>query len=114
MNTDIRQNEESTPPPDSWINYILNHAKESANADGIAFNLSREDILSIITDTCPIFLTRFTFDDNEASESPCLDIIDPDKGYVEGNVQFISVKASGLKTTLGSREPFRFGEWIRL
>jgi len=79
-------------------NNLLNAAKHRAKKQGIAFNLTKEDIE--IKEFCPVFniplkinLNGKTFSDN----SPTLDRIDPTKGYIKGNVEVISWMANRLK-----------------
>lgn len=78
-------------------------ARSNANGSGKgkkwAFDISPEDI--VIPEVCPIFgmplvtyLGAHRYLDNKAS----LDRIDPNKGYVKGNVWVISWKANRLKS----------------
>lgn len=76
--------------------YLLKAAKKRAKKKNLPFNIEIEDI--IIPDVCPVF--GFTLEVGTISErdnSPSLDKIIPELGYVKGNVKVISFKANTLK-----------------
>jgi len=76
--------------------YLLKAAKKRAKEKGLPFDISLEDI--IIPDACPVFgfpLEVGTI--SERNNSPSLDKIIPELGYVKGNVKVISFKANSLK-----------------
>jgi len=76
--------------------YMLKAAKKRADNKNLPFNLSIEDI--IIPDVCPILGIKLESGSIlERDNSPSLDRIIPDLGYVKGNVKIISFKANSLK-----------------
>lgn len=48
----------------------------------------------------------------QGPESPSLDRIVPEKGYVEGNVVIISLKANQIKSAYGLKDIKRVAEWM--
>ena len=83
---------------------MLKAAKTRSKALGIPFNLSIEDIA--IPDACPIFgISLFFTDGGRTDNTPSLDKIKPELGYVKGNVRVVSWRANRLKCD-GSLEEF--------
>ena len=84
---------------EDYFSFYLYNKKSSVNATGIKWELDKEYLESIWTDTCPVFgvpLVKRTeeFSDNTAE----LDRIVPELGYVKGNVRWISKRANRLKS----------------
>jgi hypothetical protein len=76
--------------------YLLTKAKERAKLKGLEFNITVDDI--IIPEYCPILeikLTKGKYKDYQ--NSPSLDRIDSNKGYIKGNIAVISVLANTMK-----------------
>lgn len=76
--------------------YLLKAARKRAKEKNLPFNIKIEDI--IIPKVCPIF--GFPLECGTISErdnSPSLDRVIPELGYVKGNVNVISFKANTLK-----------------
>ena len=48
-----------------------------------------------------------------ARNSPSLDKIIPSKGYVEGNVAWISFKANAIKNDANSEEILKVSKWLK-
>ena len=44
--------------------------------------------------------------------SPSLDKINPDKGYMKGNVAFISTKANSIKSDATPKEVIKVAKWL--
>lgn len=89
-------------------NLILNTAKYRAKRDGLDFNIDLTDI--VIPDECPILnipIFRST-SGRVGPNSPSLDRVDNDQGYIKGNIRVISNKANAMKrdNTLDSFEKF--------
>jgi len=101
-------------PKKTWAAYAKRDAKNRALKKGVPFDLSSAYVLSILTDTCPVFGTPFKWMGNGkiVSESPSLDRIIPSLGYVEGNVVIISSKANNIKSAYGSKELYKVADWL--
>lgn len=84
---------------------LLSNAKSRASKHNIPFNITVDDI--IVPDVCPVLgiplvwgAGRGRMNDN----SPSLDKIIPDRGYVRGNICVISWRANRLKNDASLRE----------
>lgn len=80
---------------EKWISRNKNGKKSKLRSE-----LSVEYYKSLIVDTCPLLnikLTYESFTGNTPDNYATLDKIDPNKGYVEGNVQIVSFRANTLK-----------------
>jgi predicted DNA binding CopG/RHH family protein len=90
---------------------LITRAKKRAKAKGLPFNLQEFDI--VIPRICPIlgipiFMGEGTICDN----SPSLDRINHEHGYVPKNIQVISAKANAMKNNASRAELVRFAEWV--
>ena len=85
---------------------ILARVKSRAKLKGIPFNMTVEDIT--IPKVCPILGIELTFNYGKGSghhdDSPSVDRIYPDRGYVKGNVRIISARANLLKNNATPQE----------
>lgn len=84
---------------------LVSSAKARAKKKGIDFNITVEDVE--IPESCPMLNIPLVkgkgrFSDN----SPTLDRIDNNKGYIKGNIQVISYRANSIKRD-ASIEEFR-------
>lgn len=92
---------------------ILSAARNRARKKGIPFNLTVEDI--VIPEFCPILGIKLTrnFERHGGSfSSASLDKIDPDLGYVKGNVQVLSLLANNMKSNANKEQLIMFAKWI--
>lgn len=78
---------------------FIYRARARAKKLGIPFDLDESDI--IIPELCPILGIRLIlgtgFETTGRDNSPSLDRVIPDLGYVKGNVRIISKKANTIK-----------------
>ena len=88
---------------------LISQVRARAKTRGIDFNLELEDIP--YTETCPLLGCRLipgTKTDYEYTHS--LDRIDPEKGYIKGNVWVMSKKANSMKNNASKEELILFAE----
>ena len=79
------------------VSYMLWGVKSRAKTRGIPFNLTQDDI--VIPQVCPVLGIQLVMGTGCPSpNSPSLDRIDPNYGYVKGNVQVISHRANTIKS----------------
>jgi len=95
----------------------LHAAKNRAKDRGVPFDLTEEYLESIWTGVCPVFQVRLAFPSHggnkRTANKPSLDRLVPDKGYVPGNVIWISLRANQMKNDGNSEELFRVAEWLQ-
>lgn len=76
--------------------HLFRSAKKRAKEKEIEFNIKLNNI--IIPDICPVFGIKIKLNNNKQSDdSPSLDRIDVNKGYIKGNVAVISARANRIK-----------------
>ena len=78
---------------------MLSSARSRAKRDNLQFNLTIDDI--VIPEFCPVLgmkMERCKGLGHAKDNSPSLDKITPEKGYVKGNVCIISHKANKIKS----------------
>lgn len=75
---------------------LCERARKRALSAGLPFKLKREDI--IIPIKCPVLGISLTIGGSRSASSPSLDRIDPEGGYVPGNIRVISDRANRLKS----------------
>ena len=90
---------------------LFDRAKKRAKAKKLDFNLQVSDI--VIPAFCPVLgipisIGKKTIQPN----SPSLDRIIPELGYVKGNVQVISARANAMKNDASRDELLRFAGWV--
>jgi len=105
---------EQDNPRKIWAKYANKDARKRALKKGVPFDITAAYILSIMTDTCPIYGTEFKWLGNGSilPTSPSLDRIDPAKGYVEGNVVIISSKANNIKSAYKAADLYKVADWL--
>lgn len=82
---------------DDWFRYQINLKRSECRKKGLPFDLDKEYLQGIWTDGCPVFGVPFVRFDKTHDQSPALDRVDPTKGYVKGNVCYISARANRIK-----------------
>jgi len=88
-------------------------ALKRANALNLDFNLTSKYIVGISKKTCPILGVEMKYGGGAKSNSSAsLDKIIPSKGYVEGNVQVISLLANLMKSSATPDELIKFANWV--
>ena len=107
-----------TPKQKQIRNQFFVNAQSRAKKYNLPFNLTREYLESIATDECPIFKIPFEWGRSglgkgiKKENCPSLDRILPHKGYVIGNVAFISHRANRIKDNASMEEMYRIADWI--
>ena len=92
---------------------ILRRAKSRAKQRELEFNLTIEDIS--IPKTCPVLgidLFVTTGRSGSYDNSPSIDRINPNKGYIKGNIQIISALANSMKSNASPENLLKFADWI--
>lgn len=96
--------------PEKWILYS---AKTRAKALGLEFNLEESDIT--IPKFCPILNIELTIGGNKQTpNSASIDRIDPNKGYIKGNIKIISMQANVMKNNATIEELQEFSKNIMI
>lgn len=92
---------------------MLNRASQRARKSGLECTIRTDDIK--IPETCPILgmpLIHHVGSPGGKPNSPALDRIDNELGYVPGNVRVISHLANMMKSCANEEQLVRFAEWV--
>ena len=96
----------------SDLRYLMyRNTKARALRSSIPFNIELEDI--IIPDKCPLLeieLLKVPYGERRGfhMNSPSIDKINPELGYIKGNIQVISMKANAMKYSATKEELIKF------
>lgn len=106
----LRQQKYRNSHPDKlWIGMVKQRAKEK----GIPFTISEDDI--VIPRYCPILgIPLFRIGKIATANSPSIDKIVPELGYIPGNVQVVSKRCNTIKNDATLEELIMLGEWAKL
>ena len=103
---------------DAHIEIMYKGALQRARRDKLPFDIDIEYLKSIKTDRCPIFDMELSWGKigeghkNKAINSPSLDRIKPEYGYIKGNVCIISNKANTIKNDVSYKELYKVADWL--
>jgi hypothetical protein len=105
----------SKDPKRYWATSTFQNARKRAALKNVPFAITTEDIYILAGGTCPVFDTAFDFVGNGriVPESPSLDRIRPELGYVLGNVAVISMRANTIKQNATAEQIQRVADWLK-
>ena len=86
-----------------------------ANKEGYKSDLTIDYLLEIFPKDfmCPALGIKMEWGNKKGTRtSPSLDKINPDKGYMKGNVAFISLKANSIKSDAMPKEVMKVAKWL--
>lgn len=90
---------------------LCNSAKYRAKRDGLPFEITKEDI--VIPEKCPYLGIQIVVGKGRASaNSPSVDKIRPELGYVKGNIEVISNMANTMKQNASPKQLVTFAKSI--
>lgn len=92
---------------------LLRRAKTRAKKKGVPFSLTKSDIF--IPEVCPALGMTLMVGDGSGGKpnSPSLDRIIPELGYVPGNIAVISLLANSIKSVASSSQVMMVAEWMK-
>jgi hypothetical protein len=101
---------------DAHIEIMYRGSLKRAKEEGLPFDIDIEFLKSIRTDHCPILgmeLSWGTLGGQQATQnSPSLDKIIPEYGYIKGNVCIISNLANTVKQNVGYDVLYKIADWL--
>jgi hypothetical protein len=118
-------NHYKTDGREHWLSPAAFHRKRICTAHGAARHRARKkkvpfditiDYLADIypkDGICPALRVPLSWGDADRNTSPSLDRIDPAKGYVVGNVRWLSQLANQIKTSATTAEICAVAEFLR-
>ena len=87
--------------PKTWAKRACYQMRHKARKAGIEFDMTPADLQ--VPTTCPFPLLPFDFGPKNGKprpQSPSVDRIKPDRGYIRGNVRVISLRANVAKSDI--------------
>jgi len=102
-------------PIEYKLDTMLRGAKNRARTKRLRFNLHIDYVRTIAKEYCPYFPEiKLAYKTDKRKgwnlSSPSLDRIIPEKGYIEGNVEIISMKANLIKSSAASIDLYRVAD----
>jgi hypothetical protein len=100
------------------LKVYFRNAKNRAKRDNVPFSLVLQDLIDIATDECPIFHTPFVWGSAKLGkgktrpDTPTLDRILPELGYIKSNVVFLSYRANRIKDNGTMQEHYDIADFI--
>ena len=101
------------------ISKIMYNVRKRAAKAGVEFNIDHKYLCAIAPNYCPIFKVPLVWGHGGkevpgrvVDYSPSLDRIIPEKGYVKGNVAWISMKANSIKQDVTETELYAVADWL--
>jgi len=95
----------------------LNSAKDRAVKNNLSFNITEQDIKDVwpIDNKCPALDIEFIIGgfDTMNYDSPSLDRIIPNKGYVKGNIQIVSALANNIMSNATPEQVIKVGQYFK-
>jgi hypothetical protein len=78
------------------ISIMLQSARHRAKRDGLAFSLDKSDI--VIPEVCPVLGIKLAAGDRHNHDyAPTIERIEPELGYIPGNIAVISYRANRIR-----------------
>lgn len=97
----------------SAVSKMFSRAKRRAKDRDVVFDIEMSDI--VIPKVCPILgIELFCTSGRSGAfkNSPSLDRIDPEEGYIKGNIQVISQLANVMKSNATTEDLVMFAKWV--
>jgi len=91
-------------------------AKQRAASKNLPFDIAQEDVRDLVIDLefCPVLGVKLEWGNSKLQDdSPTLDKVVPELGYVKGNIAVISNKANRIKTDANLEEIGKVWCWLK-
>ena len=99
---------------ENFFKFSIRLKKSWCKKRGVAFDLDSDYLEKIWTGFCPIFNVKLEIGSRNIDHTlnANLDRIDPKKGYVKGNVMYISGRANRIKYDASVEELRCIADWL--
>ena len=103
---------------DIHVGRFFQEAKSRAQNKNVPFTVTLKYLREMAGDHCPVFGHKFVWGRSRlgkgktTGDSPSLDRIIPELGYVPGNVVFISHNANRIKNNATEKELYAVADWL--
>ena len=103
---------------DIHIGRFFQQSKSRAQNKNVPFTVTLKYLRDTAVDYCPVFGHKFVWGRSRlgkgktTGDSPSLDRVIPELGYVPGNVVFISHNANRIKNNATEKELYAVADWL--
>ena len=103
---------------DIHIGRFFQQSKSRAQNKNVPFTVTLKYLRDTAVDYCPVFGHKFVWGRSHlgkgktTGDSPSLDRVIPELGYVPGNVVFISHNANRIKNNATEKELYAVADWL--
>lgn len=96
------------------IRNSVNKAKARAKRKQVAYKINDVYMISIFPKDmiCPVLGIEMAWE-GERDRTPSIDKIIPNRGYVEGNVIWVSTRANRIKQDATPEEMMKIAKWLK-
>jgi hypothetical protein len=101
------------------LSKLLDKAKRRARRLNIPFDLTLDYMINYAPDYCPVFNTALLWGPGSKrrpgkpeNNSPSIDRLMPERGYVQGNIAIISTRANSIKSDATCKELYKVADWL--
>ena len=95
-----------------WAGRAVSDAKRRARKTGVPFNLTADDVLRVWSGVCPALGVVLRTGVRATHDSPSLDRVIPELGYVPGNIAILSHRANSIKQDATAAEVYAVSRWL--
>ena len=95
---------------------LVSKAKRRAKDENLPFDIDLKYVLTLPSTHCPMLDLELAWCSGSTyreDNAPSLDKIDPKKGYVKGNVTWVSWRANRIKNDGTAQEHFKIANWLK-
>jgi hypothetical protein len=100
VNRNWRRNNWETNPRLTWAKMAHHAARMRSRTNGTPFTIKVTDVLPLIVERCPVLGIALHYVRSTGKmhdNSPSIDRIKPELGYVPGNIVVVSLRANAIK-----------------
>lgn len=102
------------PRVKDWVCKAFSNARARARKQGVPFNITKDHLRALWTGSCPALGCDLSPGGGRITDdSPSLDRIMPDLGYVPGNLAILSNAANRMKSRSTPDELELVSRWLR-
>lgn len=97
----------------NYFRWKCTRIKSSSQSKNVPFDLTPEYLEDIWTGYCPVLKIQLEKYTNRSNPNAAeLDRIIPEKGYIQGNVAFLSRRINKIKSNASYGEIIALGDWL--
>lgn len=96
--------------PENVVRTLVNGARRRAKHQRVPFAINFQDLE--MPDVCPVLGLKFDWENQTTPNSPSIDRLNPNLGYVPGNVVIICHMANRIKSNATPNQIRAVADWV--